>query len=121
MNYLIYCILIITTIFQDFILGYKIGMFGKSLTGFITPILFILYMMIYRRLKIDKWTKKLINLFLYMQIINAVILLIYVFILDKNVVILGENVFFKTIKVSLYLLVIIMYLILVNNLRKLHN
>lgn len=120
--YLLYFILIFSTVFQDFFLFNYIGEFGRSITAIITIPIFIIYVVILRKkIHINKYLKILIKLCIYLLIINVIVLFLYI-IRSNNLMILDENIIMQTAKGYMYFLSITIFMILLYNLQlKINN
>ncbi len=117
MNYILYFILIFSTIFQSLSIGDKLGSIAYSLTSIITPIIFIIYLCINRNMKISIYTKKLVKLMIYLIVVSLISLFIYTIFLNNSSIYWGQSLFVKGIRASMYFLDIILFLVVVENLQ----
>ncbi|WP_338432725.1 O-antigen polymerase [Clostridium tyrobutyricum] len=117
MSYILYFILIFSTIFQSLSIGDKLGSIAYSLTSIITPIIFIMYIFINRSINISIYTKKLVNLMVYLILVSLIAVFFYVIILNNIGTYWGQNLFIKGFRASMYFLDIILFLILIENLQ----
>ena len=70
MNYFLYCLLIFSSLFQDFFLLKYVGEFGRSITAIITIPLFLIYILINKnKIYINDKIKILIKLGIYLLFI----------------------------------------------------
>lgn len=119
MEYIIYFILVFSSIFQDFFLINYIGEFGRSITAIIVIPIFIIYTVILRRkIVVNKNLKLLIILTTYLGLINIIYLSKYLIIDVGNINILDENISVQTIKGFLYFFNITIFMLLVYNLQR---
>lgn len=117
MNYVLYCILIFSIIFQDLPLDNKLGFLGMSLTSLIVPFIFITLVILRTKFKVNKYSKILIKLYIYILFISLVSLSIYTLIYNGNLYFWNQNLFIKGIKTSVYFGEIILFLIVMENLQ----
>lgn len=118
MNYILYFVLILSTIVQSLSLGDKFGYIAYSLTSLITPIIFIIFLIINRKINISIYTKKLLKLMVYLIFVSLISLFIYAVILNNSNVYWGQNLLVKGLKASVYFLDIILFLIMIENIQK---
>ena len=118
MNYILYFLLILSTIVQSLTLGDKFGYIAYSLTSLITPIIFIIFLIVNRKISISIYTKKLLKLMIYLIFVSLISLFIYVVILNNNNIYWGQNLLVKGLKASMYFLDIILFLIIIENIQK---
>lgn len=120
----IYLIVIFAAIYQDFPLHNFIGEIGKSPVILLVPFMLV-YILSNRTIKFSNYTVYYLKYLLYSFIISGVFLLIS-YIDNKTLVILDENIIIKTVKMSVYPIVIFIlyqffYSYLSNNFNKIKN
>jgi len=121
---IIYLIVIFAAIYQDFPLHNFIGEIGKSPVILLVPFMLV-YILSNRTIKFSNYTVYYLKYLLYSFIISGVFLLIS-YIDNKTLVILDENIIIKTVKMSVYPIVIFIlyqffYSYLSNNFNKIKN
>lgn len=123
MYYIMYFILIFSSVFQDFFLINYIGEFGRSITAIIVIPIFIIYVVILRgKIYINKYLKILIKLSIYLLFVNVIVLSLYMIFKSSNLSILDENIAIQTVKGYMYFLNITIFMILMYNLQlKINN
>jgi hypothetical protein len=117
-DYFIYFILVLSTLFQSLSTFNSLGVFGTSLSGIITPFMCIGYILLCKgskKIVVSKYTKNLFILLFYLVIVNMVILIVYFFVFNNSVYILGENFFIKTLKANYYFVSIILFVLVIEN------
>lgn len=98
-NYMIYLFLIIFSIYQNCPLGKYMGVYGEQPVFMVSLFLF-LYLLVFKRQKIFKTIRPLFYLLFYLIGISIIANLIYV-VINQDSIILGENIFYKSIKVCI--------------------
>lgn len=119
MYYILYFILIFSSVFQDFFLINYIGEFGRSITAIIVIPIFIIYVVILRgKIYINKYLKLLIKLCIYLLFINVITLSLYMIFKSSDLMILDENIAIQTLKGYMYFFNITIFMILIYNLQQ---
>lgn len=116
MDFFLYFLLVFFAIFQDVNYFKPLGIIGKTYIPFIVVIVFVYILIKYKSIRINKFIKTLINLAIYLLIVNFVALFLYLIILQKDVTVLGENALVKTIKGYTIYLIILLFTITIYNL-----
>lgn len=115
LNYYIYIVLVLLIIYQDSPFGLVAGAFGYSFLPILSILLCGIYIVINNgKLKINMYIRKLMYLYIYLCIISVIALVIWV-IQGNSSVILGEDIVIKSVKVLIYFLSYILFLIVVYN------
>lgn len=115
MYYIMYMILIISTIFQDLPILEGMGNFGSAITSLITIIFFIIYVLANKKILIEKQEKKLIHLAIYLLIVDAISIIVMFFTNELYAV--NEYLPIKTIKGYIFFATNICILILLTNIQ----
>ena len=85
--------LIFLSIFQDSILAIYIGEFGRAPVGPISIVIFIILLLSVKTITLQHEHRILVKLGIYLFLINIISMIIYIYILNKPLEILGENIF----------------------------
>lgn len=109
-----YYLLIILPIVQNLSLGSKFGKIARSPIPFLVPLFIIFIFFNGTKFKLYKENKLLIKLLVYFLFISLAALMVYFFMPNSQVVILGENVFVKTVKGLLYYVIVVLYVWVLN-------
>ena len=98
---ILYYLLIVLCIVQDFPLANYIGEYGKSIVGILSIAVLVFCLVKNKKLYVNKTIKTLLGLLIYIIIYNCIMLLFYVF-KGSSMEILGENIVIKSIKIFMY-------------------
>lgn len=115
MYYIMYMILIISTIFQDLPILESMGGFGRAITSLITIVFFAIYIITNKKILIQKQEKKLIRLAVYLLIIDVIS--IAIMFITNQLYEVNEYLPLKTIKGFMFFATNVAMLILLTNLQ----
>ena len=121
---IIYLIVIFAAIYQDFPLHNLVGEIGKSPVILLTPFMLV-YILSNKTIKFSNYSIDFLKYLLYTILISVVFLVIS-YVHYETLVVLDENIIIKTLKMSVYPIVIFIlyqffYSYLSNNFNKLKN
>mgnify|MGYP006095017107 CR=1 FL=1 len=102
----LFCLLLVS-VYQDFPLVNYFGEIARSPIVFLTP-LFLIYILKNKKIEISFYTKYFIFYILYLILVTIVHVL-WIVIFKQEVYFLGENIILKSIKMSLYPVIILIY------------
>lgn len=115
MYYFMYLIIIVSTILQDFPLLNCMGKYASSITTIITIVLFLLYILLNKKVSLDKYAKKILKLLGYLAIID-IISMVIIFLTD-NLYAAGEYLPVKVLKGFMFFATNVAFFILLKNLQ----
>lgn len=113
-NRLIYNMLIFLTIFTDSVFSKWMGFYGRSAVNVFLPILFLLYIVINRRLVVDQFSKKMLFLLVYLIVVNIISNTIWMFE-GNSVIYHGNNIWVKSFTQCIHWLNCASYILLLSN------
>lgn len=121
---IIYFIVLFAAIYQDFPLYNYIGEIGRSPIILLTPFMLV-YIFSNKSIKISKYVEAFIKYLLYCFLVSLIFIII-TYIHYESFVVLDENIILKTLRMSVYPLVILttyqfFYSYLSNNFNRLHS
>lgn len=108
--YILYFLSIFLCIFQDLPLANYIGDYGRSISGIVACAILFWTLLRNKKIVLNKTIKVLLYLLMYIMIYNSVILIGYIFS-GKTMIFLGEDIFNKSLKISMYYFSNLVYLL----------
>lgn len=110
MTYCLYVLSLILCIFQDLPLANYIGDYGRSISGIFAVIVLMVIAIKNKKIYINKAIKTLVILLFFLFVFNCITLVWYVFT-GNSVMVLGENILSKSIKVFMYYFSNVIYIL----------